>query len=670
MQLLQNGKQQFIDQNGAPLANGSVYFYAPSTTNPVPTYQDPAGSILNTNPVALDSRGQAIIWGSGTYRQIVKDAAGVTIWDQIVSEAGSQINALTQNLASTATGQGDSLIGVLQPATNAVARTQHDKNAETVSVKDFGATGDGSTDDTAALQKAFDSGKDLFIPDGTYLVSSYLQVKTYGQQILGSGELSKIKFVPSTYIQPAIVVTQAAVNAKLRHFAVDHQGGSWPSGAAFLPGFLNGGGGDARGVAVLVMADGAIVDGVYCYGGWDNGLAFGNFSLTTGAQSAGPDHVKVSNCHTYNNGSGKHAWGPAPNGYYFQGCGVDMLTATNFEVSNCTDYGSYGGFWCDTNGGGFGHFSNCVAVATAKPAIWSDAASGSNQPWYVGSFGGNITGAGAGWKKTPGGVSFYSGSYGVHFNNCTAYNPGMIGFAFDQYSSGNTATNIRVVGSQCAGIVDAGIRNSFSEVTLEGCCLATGQTSPSGSVCPTFAPFEAVGNSAAFVVPQISNLVIKGSQVYPPSTSFVAYPYAIYARTDATGAYVSKISVFGAEITAGSSGTAKADTGCSAGVITGSGALFEFDSYGANVAFNFANGGGLPFQITKDAPGNCTLTNYDPAKNITLNQAGAGAVLLGSNGVTRASFGNNTQFFALPTSATGLPSGSIWNNAGVLNIAP
>lgn len=96
MQLLQNGKQQFIDQNGAPLANGSVYFYAPGTTNPMPTYQDPAGSILNTNPVALDSRGQAIVWGSGTYRQVVKDCNGNTIWDQITRDSNA---ALLGNIA-------------------------------------------------------------------------------------------------------------------------------------------------------------------------------------------------------------------------------------------------------------------------------------------------------------------------------------------------------------------------------------------------------------------------------------------------------------------------------------------------------------------------------------------------------------------------------------------
>ena len=41
---------------------------------------------------------------------------------------------------------------------------------DTVSVKDFGAVGDGVTDDTAAIQAALDSGAStVTVPDGTYI---------------------------------------------------------------------------------------------------------------------------------------------------------------------------------------------------------------------------------------------------------------------------------------------------------------------------------------------------------------------------------------------------------------------------------------------------------------------------------------------------------------------
>lgn len=54
---LTNAKKQYQDQNGNPLAGGSVAYYIPSTLTPVNTYQDQALTIPNTNPVVLDANG-------------------------------------------------------------------------------------------------------------------------------------------------------------------------------------------------------------------------------------------------------------------------------------------------------------------------------------------------------------------------------------------------------------------------------------------------------------------------------------------------------------------------------------------------------------------------------------------------------------------------------------
>jgi hypothetical protein len=79
--ILPNGKQQFIDSNGNPLASGKVYYYIPGTTTAKNTYQDNAGVTLNTNPIVLDANGQCIAYGSGSYRQQVYDVSGNLIWD-------------------------------------------------------------------------------------------------------------------------------------------------------------------------------------------------------------------------------------------------------------------------------------------------------------------------------------------------------------------------------------------------------------------------------------------------------------------------------------------------------------------------------------------------------------------------------------------------------------
>jgi len=40
-----------------------------------------------------------------------------------------------------------------------------------VNVLDYGATGDGTTDDTAAIQAAFDASRNVVFPPGTYIVN-------------------------------------------------------------------------------------------------------------------------------------------------------------------------------------------------------------------------------------------------------------------------------------------------------------------------------------------------------------------------------------------------------------------------------------------------------------------------------------------------------------------
>ena len=64
-----------------------------------------------------------------------------------------------------------------------------------VSVKDFGAIGDGVTDDTVAIQAGIDAvsvgGGTLYFPVGTYLVSSSLTINKTGVGIVGDGHGSR-----------------------------------------------------------------------------------------------------------------------------------------------------------------------------------------------------------------------------------------------------------------------------------------------------------------------------------------------------------------------------------------------------------------------------------------------------------------------------------------------
>ena len=93
------------------------------------------------------------------------------------------------------------IVSFLQSGSGAIARTMQGKARESVSVKDFGAVGDGTADDTAAIQACFDacssgtSGTGLdgsafpptvLIPSGDYKIASTITVPN-AIRVVGDG---------------------------------------------------------------------------------------------------------------------------------------------------------------------------------------------------------------------------------------------------------------------------------------------------------------------------------------------------------------------------------------------------------------------------------------------------------------------------------------------------
>jgi hypothetical protein len=87
-------------------------------------------------------------------------------------------------------GLGDALVGLKQPFTGAVPRTVHAKLAESLSVEDFGAVGNGVADDTAAIQNALyaasPNGTVKLSRSGRYRVLANLTVPV-GVTLMGDG---------------------------------------------------------------------------------------------------------------------------------------------------------------------------------------------------------------------------------------------------------------------------------------------------------------------------------------------------------------------------------------------------------------------------------------------------------------------------------------------------
>lgn len=193
---------QELTDSGAPLVGGRLYTYSYGTTTQKDAYTDADGVIPQTYTsdgaggqyIALDSRGELpapLYLATGSYDLALKRADGSTVWTRRAEG--------TLGLAVLAGTSGASLVGWTGPYTGAVARTVQDRLRETVSVKDFGAVGDGSTDDTTAIQNAINNVASstvpltLFFPRGTYRITSQITTPTGAiVHLLGEGPGSTI----------------------------------------------------------------------------------------------------------------------------------------------------------------------------------------------------------------------------------------------------------------------------------------------------------------------------------------------------------------------------------------------------------------------------------------------------------------------------------------------
>jgi hypothetical protein len=216
---------QFFDNSGNPLTGGKLYSYLAGTTTPVTTYTTSSGSTARTNPVILDAAGRVPdggeIWiTSGvSYKFVLETSTGTSIatYDDVIGLGDN--SAIYADFANTSdNAKGDALVGFKQSnsagfITGAVARTVNDKLQEIVSVKDFGAVGDGVTNDTdafiaaSAYITAQDGGK-LIVPAGTYLVGKQTFAGATGKGYAYKG--SDIITIQNC-TQPVVIEFQGAV---------------------------------------------------------------------------------------------------------------------------------------------------------------------------------------------------------------------------------------------------------------------------------------------------------------------------------------------------------------------------------------------------------------------------------------------------------------------------
>jgi hypothetical protein len=204
----------FTETDGLPLENGYIWIGAANLDpqgNPINVYWDAALTIPAAQPIrtlnGYPSRSgtPARLYVNSDYSIRVQNSKGSLVYSA---------PAATERYGNVINADG---VVYDPPFTNAVQTNVEDKLAQTVSVQDFGAVGDGVANDTAAIQEAINYaaplGISVFIPAGVYSITALtFPVQQGGIELYGEAMNSGFNMENAVYRGSVLVSTQATGN--------------------------------------------------------------------------------------------------------------------------------------------------------------------------------------------------------------------------------------------------------------------------------------------------------------------------------------------------------------------------------------------------------------------------------------------------------------------------
>jgi hypothetical protein len=174
-----------FDTDGKPQATNTASFVAGLSgsilgANYVTNNATGDGSTVNfTLSTAPGAKGNLQIYIDGVYQNKASfSLSGTTVTFTEAPPLNASIEFIIGYSIGSTSGDATG-IDFTQSGTGAVTRTVASKLQDVVSVKDFGAVGDGVTNDTAALISALNTGKEVWIPKGSVFTLNAAQTITF-----------------------------------------------------------------------------------------------------------------------------------------------------------------------------------------------------------------------------------------------------------------------------------------------------------------------------------------------------------------------------------------------------------------------------------------------------------------------------------------------------------
>lgn len=205
----------WINASSAQVATMKTYVYVATAGQTTFSGNDANGSsltfvapyiIVSLNGLELRPTVDYTMSGGSSVTLTAAASAG----DEVQIQAFSNFNVANIQASNVTYSQG---------GTGSTARFVESKLKETVSVKDFGAIGDGVTDDTAAITAALSSGAlRVYAPGSGYKITSKLTIPA-GVEFFGDG-----RFVTTLTIAADVVGVELSTFSKFRGFKVIRTG--------------------------------------------------------------------------------------------------------------------------------------------------------------------------------------------------------------------------------------------------------------------------------------------------------------------------------------------------------------------------------------------------------------------------------------------------------------